>query len=470
MTYGGAQIGDSQLAFSELIASLARISDAVSASAGLEASNQRRSDEWVFQRDTAQQELNQIKQQIEAAKLREEIAQRDLEIYEKNVEQTEEQYNFVKGKFTKVGLYNWMAQQMTRLHRQAYMLAYDAATQAEDAFQFELDLPETTSFIESGNWEQDKAGLLAGEHLMLQLHQMDQAFHTANERELEMTKHVSLRRLDPLALLSLKATGKCEISMPEWLFDLDVPGHFMRRIKNVSLSIPAVTGPYTAVNCTLSLSRSSIRLSPTADDRFRHYSDKVQSIVTSNAQNDSGLFETNLRDERFLPFEGQGVISTWNLELPNEFRQFDYDTISDVILHLRYTARQGGDSRRRAALNNLRTLVEEAEGFGQVQLFSLNQDFPTEWHHFLAGDEMFRAMVKREHFPYLVQDKNIRVSGVELYAIEEKELLSSMPNMGDLPMLFQGANQEFEIALAPDHVLKRTPDTHVFLVVRYAIA
>ncbi|MBA3494224.1 MAG: hypothetical protein H0T87_08970 [Gammaproteobacteria bacterium] len=39
-------------------------------------------------------------------------------------------------------------------------------------------------------------------------------------------------------------------------------------------------------------------------------------MVTSSGQDDSGLFETNLRDEPYLPFEGAGVISTWRLEMP----------------------------------------------------------------------------------------------------------------------------------------------------------
>jgi hypothetical protein len=79
------------------------------------------------------------------------------------------------------------------------------------------------------------------------------------------------------------------------------------------------------------------------DDRFVDYLGSAQPIVTSGGSNDSGMFETNLRDERFLPFEGAGAISKWHLELPNQFRPFDYMTISDVILHVRYTARQGGD-------------------------------------------------------------------------------------------------------------------------------
>ena len=42
----------------------------------------------------------------------------------------------------------------------------------------------------------------------------------------------------------------------------------------------------------------------------------VQSIATSHAQNDSGLFELNFRDERYLPFEGAGAVSEWRIELP----------------------------------------------------------------------------------------------------------------------------------------------------------
>lgn len=38
---------------------------------------------------------------------------------------------------------------------------------------------------------------------------------------------------------------------------------------------------------------------------------------------DGGMFETNLREERFLPFEGAGAISTWTLALPTQLRAFD---------------------------------------------------------------------------------------------------------------------------------------------------
>jgi hypothetical protein len=67
----------------------------------------------------------------------------------------------------------------------------------------------------------------------------------------------------------------------------------------------------------------------------------LQSIATSTGQNDGGLFELNFRDDRYLPFEGAGVISKWRLDMPKVCNAFDYNTISDVLLSVSYTAREG---------------------------------------------------------------------------------------------------------------------------------
>jgi hypothetical protein len=249
---------------------------------------------------------------------------------------------------------------------------------------------------------------------------MEMAYHENNKREYELTKHVSLLQVNPISLLQLRTTGSCTVALPEALFDLDCPGHYYRRIKNLSISIPCVTGPYTSVNCTLTLLKSSIRTKPelsggsyersgTEDIRFSDYYGSLQSIVTSSGQNDSGLFETNLRDERYLPFEGSGVISEWRLQLPadpskNEPCQFDYDTISDAILHIRYTAREAGGLLRNGAISNLKTGIEAAQAIGSVRLFSIRHEFPTEWAKFKNGAATpvseLTLTLKEEHYPF----------------------------------------------------------------------
>src|SRR5262249_21461732 len=196
-------------------------------------------------------------------------------------------------------------------------------------------------------------GLLAGEALALSLKRMEAAYFDQNRREYEIAKDVSLLQLDPLALLRLRDSGECEIELRETLFDGDYPGQYMRRLKAVSLTIPCVVGPYASVNCTLTLLSSKVRISPNAqrayaedpnnpDPRFASNFGALQSIATSHAVNDGGLFEINFRDERYLPFEGAGAISRWRIELPPDCNPFDFGTISDLVVHLRYTARDGG--------------------------------------------------------------------------------------------------------------------------------
>jgi hypothetical protein len=211
----------------------------------------------------------------------------------------------------------------------------------------------------------------------------------------------------------LKATGSCEISLPEWVYDIDCPGQYMRRIKTVSLSIPCITGPYTSVHCKLSLLRSSIRFSSlkgddyarstTEDDnRFRDFTGAIQSIVTSTAQNDNGLFELNFRDERYLPFEGAGAISSWRLDLSKDLPQFDMESISDIIFHIRYTAREAGHLKTDAITYLKENVLELPHGL--VQLFSLSSDFSNAWYNFTSaandGVRKLDLAVTKDQFPY----------------------------------------------------------------------
>ena len=119
-------------------------------------------------------------------------------------------------------------------------------------------------------------------------------------------------------------------------------------------------------------------------------SDSAQSTCRSprspsaRGQNDSGVFELNFRDERYIPFEGAGAISKWRVELPEKFRQFDYDSITDVVMHLRYTAVDGGDKLKKPAEDSVQEYIKSIEELsreeGLFAVFDLKNDFPNEWH------------------------------------------------------------------------------------------
>jgi hypothetical protein len=364
----------------------------------------------------------QIDQQYLAAELRKQITEKELANHRRQIENAREVDEFLHDKYTNQELYGWMIGQLATLYFQSYQLAYDLAKRAERAFRHELGLRDS-SFIQFGYWDSLKKGLLAGERLFHDVKRMEVAYLDQHRREYEITKHVSMLRLDPLALIKLRETGTCIVGVPEAAFDLDFPGHYMRRIKSVSVSIPCVTGPYTGVSCTLTLLRSSVRHGTTlngkygrqeGDPRFTDSLGAIQSIATSRAQEDSGLFEPNLRDERFLPFEGAGAISEWQIELPADFRQFDYDTISDVILHLRYTAREGGSLLRQGATGQLKELMDAAQAAGSVRLFSARHEFPSEWARFQdqTPDDGQRyeleLNLQEEHYPFWSHPKSVK--------------------------------------------------------------
>src|SRR5262249_1993489 len=119
----------------------------------------------------------------------------------------------------------------------AYQLAYDLAKRAERTFQYERGLfaPGTQPFIQPGAWDNLKQGLLAGERLQSNLRAMEAAYLDQNARELELTRHISLQLLNPEQFEALKQSGTCQFWLPEWLFDLDFPGHYMRRLKSVAI-------------------------------------------------------------------------------------------------------------------------------------------------------------------------------------------------------------------------------------------
>jgi len=413
----------------------------------------RREQDWVLQSNLAAGEITQIFKQLRAAQIREEIARLEWKNQQKQKEHAKAIEKFLNeegkdkdGKKTNKAFYAWMKREVKGLYSQSFQFAFDIAKRAERALQHELGDPGL-SYLQFG-YLAGKEGLLAGERLYLDIKRMEMAYHELNQREYELTKHISLLQVNPLALVQLRATGRCTVTLPEELFDMDGPGHYFRRIKSVAVSIPCVTGPYTSINCTLTLSKSSIRKSSligdqyarvdAEDGRFDDYFGSIQSIVTSSAQNDSGLFETNLHDERYLPFENSGAISEWQFQLPadpskKEPVQFDYAAISDVVLHIRYTAREGGGILRNGAIAHLNELLAEGQVPGSVRLFSARHEFPSEWARFRNQTPNNKNNkrcdlslgLQPEHYPFWSKGHLGRVKGVKVLIHSTAELVPS---------------------------------------------
>ncbi len=160
------------------------------------------------------------------------------------------------------------------------------------------------------------------------------AYHDNNKRELELTRHVSLRQLDPAGAARAEDHRVVHGHDPGVALRPGLPGPLHAPDQDVSLSIPSVRRALhqpqlhaqpAAQHCPDVSPLAERRRIPrdtdhTDDPRFVDYFGAHRHRLTSSGDNDSGMFETNLRDERFLPFEGAGAISTWTLSLPGPLR------------------------------------------------------------------------------------------------------------------------------------------------------
>ncbi len=331
----------------------------------------RRAEEWELQSKLATVDVKQIDQQIAAQK-------QQLELFKKQKAQIKAQqkhlqanYDFLTSRFTAESLYQWMAGQLAALYFQAYDSVVSLCLLSEAAWQYETGDYEAPRFIQTGAWQDLYRGLLAGEMLKLALHRMDQAYLTRNERKLEIVHTVSLKKLfesrgekweEKLKTLKTSSEngGSITFSLTEQDFDKRYPGHYLRQIVTVSVSLPAVIGPYQDVRAILTQTKSDVIVKPDAAAIKYLFNSKdpegsqtavksnlraSQQIALSTGIGDSGLFYLNFGDERYLPFEGTGAVSEWQLTFPehtDEVQKTLLESLTDIIVCIRYTAKDGG--------------------------------------------------------------------------------------------------------------------------------
>jgi hypothetical protein len=347
----------------------------------------RRMDNWVEAAKEAQISLDQTNAQIAGAELAIEIAAANQAKNDEQIENIQKQIDFLTGKFTNQELYDWMVGNLSTIYFQSYKLAYRMCKQLERCYRFELGIADS-SFIQFGYWDSLRKGLLAGEGLNHNLRQLQASYLDLNRRRFELSRYISLAAINPAALRQLLATGSCDFDLSEDLFDNDYPGHYNRRLVRASVTVVYPNpGKFDNVKGTLTLAANKVRVSTDlapgypenpvgTDARFSYnYAAVPQKIALGNAQDDPGLFLTaignNLSDQRYLPFENAGAISSWHFEMPAANNEIDLSMVGDVVLHVYYTALDGGDPMKALAQAN----NDANRPGGGVKMFSAVNDF-----------------------------------------------------------------------------------------------
>ncbi|WP_299462925.1 hemopexin repeat-containing protein [uncultured Microscilla sp.] len=418
VTSGGRNIGSMLEQFAKAVSGASEPLSTLGEIFGMQAQFERMEQDWDLQILMSTSEIKQLEHQIASAQLQKEIAERELEIHKKDMKNNEDVARFMKEKFSNEQLYGWMAGKLSGMFYQTYKHAHDYAKQAERAFQFETGSKMAdVNFVRGMYWDSTRKGLLSGEKLDLDLDRMEKAYIEQDSRSMEITKNISLLKLDPLAFLQLKNKGMCEFRLNEALFDYDFPGHYNRQIKTISLAFDIGEGQ--TINATLTQLNNKVVMEPDAKAvkyLLNPVEEQPSSIRTDWKVNqqvalsyvdeyteNNGMFELNFADERYLPFEGTGAVSSWRLELGGKHGDYNLNDLLDVTVKLRYTADQGGENFAAAVRGALKP-------YETASFFDLAYNFPEQWNELMLGDGKEMTLnISRDMFPGMA---SARIMGI----------------------------------------------------------
>lgn len=362
MAEGGMQPGEAVNSVSEILSNTGWMLNTTAGMVQTAAEYARRKSDWLLEAQTAEADIGGLQAQYSAALNQLDMAKQDYEQLQTQIAQTQAIADFYTSKFTSEALYQWMSGQLSSTYYQAYRLALSTALAAQYALQYEKGLPMNSSLgiVNTTSWNNRYRGLLAGEGLMQSLNQLERYYVDNDARRFEIVKTVSLADLIAAQGSTLENElskgdgGSVSFSLTESMYDKDYPGHYCRQIRSVSVSIPAVLGPYQDIHATLKQTSNSVVVSADigavqylndpatgSNANIRTIGAPSQAIAISNGFNDNGVFELSFEDPRYLPFEGTGAVSEWSLyisDLDTSLNDSPSMSISDIIVTLRYTA------------------------------------------------------------------------------------------------------------------------------------
>lgn len=257
--------------------------------------------EWEIQRDNAEYDVAQIKAQLAGMAIRLEAARLQVEFLETQQGHTLAQLEFMQRKFTNQALYSWMRGKLSAIYYQFFDIAQSCCLMAQEALRRELN-DNSLTLIRGSAWNGSTAGFMAGETLLLNPAEMDKAWMQRDERALEVVRTVSLAKVysglsDDTAFVfkeavsglleagggekgndgnAINISGKA-LSASVRLSDLNIvddypsevlSGKNARCIKQVSVSLPALVGPYEDIRAVLSYGGSVVMPGAVVLSRF----------------------------------------------------------------------------------------------------------------------------------------------------------------------------------------------------------
>lgn len=344
---------------------LGTLSEYASEYLSTEAGYERRASEWQFELQQTEWDIKRVEAELEGVSVELNAATISLQQAIQERANLKEAHTAMTTGFTIIPVYNWLVARQELLYGSAYDAVLSLCLSLESAWRFEIGDYKRSAFIKTSAWSDTYKGMLAGESLLVDLQEMENAYLLANERRLTIKKSFSLNKL-----LGAKWTEEVQnlsrgkpavFGLKSSDFDKNFPNQYLRQLKHVSVSFvlkEEKAADEIAAILTQTANTTLIEPDKKGDEYLKKGGEEIpasirrnlrahQQIALSSQEQEDGLgysagewvYELMFHDGRYLPFEGTGAISEWTLEIPGtDFASSPKDAITDIKINLVYTA------------------------------------------------------------------------------------------------------------------------------------
>jgi hypothetical protein len=400
------------------------------------ASFERRENEWRLNRNLAGKDVQLAENQISGAQIQQRIAAQERQISVDQLDHAQAVAEFLAAKFTNADLYEWMSGVLAGVYTFFLQQATSLALLAQAQLAFERQ--ETVGgFIAADYWQPaadqpgtgglsvDRRGITGSARLLQDVFRLDQHAFDTDRRKLHLTQTIALSEIAGFELQQFRRTGVLTFATPQELFDRDFPGHYLRLIKRIRLSTVALLRPGRGLRATLSA--SGVSRAVVSRDSFQNVTlrREPESISFTAPIGATGLFELEPDGSMLLPFEGMGVDTVWQLEIPKASNPFDFNSIVDVLFTVEYTTLDSQAYRQQV----IRSLDRSFTG---DRSFSVRNQFPDAWFD-LNNPETVEDPARRMRItlPVTAADLPAHIAGITLaqltlFVVRDDELTDEL--------------------------------------------
>ena len=331
-----------------------------------EAEYDRRAQEWELERSLAEFEMNQADNLLLQQDIQIRAAQIEKNLADATRDAVREELEDMTSGFLNTDNYGTMVRHITSAYTKAHDAVQALCSSTEAAWRYETG--DYNTLFEYNAWNNDIRGLFAAEPLLNELQRMQDLYLYTQERKLNIRKTFSLSTLlgkDSAGLRKL-LSAPVVFRLRSRDFDSHYPGHYLRQVKHISVSLKLEESVDAPTEIAATLTQTSSRVLVTADptglaDLYSETPGTSPHVVTNLRANQQIALSSITRDDgravgtenwicqlmfddgRYLPFEGTGVDSDWTLSISEASLSSELkNRLSDIEIHLVYTARDGG--------------------------------------------------------------------------------------------------------------------------------